>query len=165
MRQLCRQHDHSRRQSLRQHVQCHQRQASGAASYDRHGANRWKWDRTVQKCQATLFSLHEQKWDIFFISHDFQNDIKTFKLNHLAYIEERGLTPLQDIHESMGGWPVVKGDAWEEKLWTWQQSVKEFRKRGYSTDYIFDFSVGTDLKNSTRRIIDVSWSDSESLIR
>lgn len=73
-----------------------------------------------------------------------------------ALIEERGLSPLLDIHESMGGWPVVKGDSWDEKSWTWQQSVKNFRKRGYSTDYILDFSVGTDLKNSTRRIVDVS---------
>lgn len=71
-------------------------------------------------------------------------------------IEERGLKPLEDIHNSMGGWPVIKGDSWEEKSWTWQKSVKEFRDRGYSTDYIFDFSVGSDLKNSTRRIIDVS---------
>lgn len=72
-----------------------------------------------------------------------------------ALIEERGLKPLEDIHESMGGWPVVKGDSWDENSWSWQQSVKNFRKRGYSTDYILDFSVGTDLKNSTRRIIDV----------
>lgn len=107
-----------------------------------------------------LYIACMNKSEIFFLSlTTSQNDIKNFQIKsstHLAYIEERGLTPLQDIHESMGGWPVVKGDAWEEKLWTWQQSVKEFRKRGYSTDYIFDFSVGTDLKNSTRRIIDVS---------
>lgn len=73
-------------------------------------------------------------------------------------IEERGLEPMLNIQESMGGWPVIKGDSWDEKSWSWQQSVREFRKRGYSTDYIFDFSVGTDLKNSTRRIIDVSLS-------
>lgn len=73
----------------------------------------------------------------------------------LALIEDRGLTPLLDIQEKMGGWPVVKGDEWNEKAWTWQQSVKNFRKHGYSTDYILDFSVGTDLKNSTKRIIDV----------
>lgn len=74
----------------------------------------------------------------------------------LALIEERGLKPLVDIQDEMGGWPVVKGDDWDESKWTWQQSVKDFRKRGYSTDYIFDFSVGTDLKNSSRRIIDVN---------
>jgi neprilysin len=77
-------------------------------------------------------------------------------LSHFAaLIEERGLKPLVDIHEQMGGWPVVKGDDWDDKSWSWQQSVKNFRKHGYSTDYILDFSVGTDLKNSTRRIIDV----------
>lgn len=73
-----------------------------------------------------------------------------------ALIEERGLKPLLDIHESLGGWPLIKGDAWDEKSWSWQKSVKDFRKLGYSTDYILDFSVGTDLKNSTRRIVDVS---------
>jgi hypothetical protein len=73
-----------------------------------------------------------------------------------ALIEERGLKPLTDIHEKLGGWPVVEGDKWDESSWTWQKSVRDFRKYGYSTDYIFDFSVGTDLKNSTRRIIDVS---------
>lgn len=73
-----------------------------------------------------------------------------------ALIEERGLKPLLDIHEKLGGWPVIKGDAWDEKSWSWQKSVKDFRKLGYSTDYILDFSVGTDLKNSTRRIVDVS---------
>lgn len=59
------------------------------------------------------------------------------------------------ILESLGGWPVLKGDAWDEKSWSWIKSVKDFRKKGYSTDYILDFSVGSDLKNSTRRIIDV----------
>ena len=28
-----------------------------------------------------------------------------------------------------------------------------FRKNGYSTDYLFDFSIATDLKNSTWRTI------------
>lgn len=33
--------------------------------------------------------------------------------------------------------------------------MKKFRKLGYSMDYILDFSVGIDLKNSTQRTIDV----------
>lgn len=73
-----------------------------------------------------------------------------------ALIEQRGVEPLLKIHEELGGWPVVKGDAWDESAWNWVKSVQDFRQRGFSTDYIFDFSVGTDLKNSTRRIIDVS---------
>lgn len=74
-----------------------------------------------------------------------------------SLIEERGLKPLTDIVASLGGWPVVSGDQWDdESAWTWIQAVKDFRKMGYSMDYIFDFSVGIDLKNSTARTIDVS---------
>ncbi|XP_055637521.1 neprilysin-2 isoform X1 [Toxorhynchites rutilus septentrionalis] len=70
-------------------------------------------------------------------------------------IEEKGIKPLLDILESLGGWPVLKGDQWDQdSSWTWVKSVGDFRQQGYSTDYFFDFSVGTDLKNSTRRIID-----------
>lgn len=72
-------------------------------------------------------------------------------------IEERGLQPLNDITDKLGGWPVVKGDQWDPtNEWTWTWAVKEFRKVGYSMDYIFDFSIGIDLKKSTSRIIDVS---------
>ena len=51
---------------------------------------------------------------------------------------------------------MVKGDEWDEKNWSWVEAVKKFRKVGYSMDYIFDFSIGIDLKNSTKRTIDVS---------
>lgn len=74
----------------------------------------------------------------------------------LALIEERGLKPLHNITERLGGWPVVKGDSWDESSWSWVEAVKKFRKEGYSMDYILDFSVGIDLKNSTQRTIDVS---------
>lgn len=72
-----------------------------------------------------------------------------------ALIEERGLDPLYKVTEKLGGWPVVKGDSWDEDNWTWVEAVKKFRKLGYSMDYILDFSVGIDLKNSTQRTIDV----------
>lgn len=80
----------------------------------------------------------------------------TFLNFFAARIEEKGIQPLLDILESLGGWPVLKGDQWDQdSSWTWVKSVGDFRQQGYSTDYFFDFSVGTDLKNSTRRIIDV----------
>lgn len=75
-----------------------------------------------------------------------------------GYIDERGLMPLIDMHKKIGGWPVVLGDEWDKKdLWNWKCATKELHKLGYSTDYLIDFSVDTDLKNSSRRNIDVSW--------
>lgn len=74
-----------------------------------------------------------------------------------SLIEERGLQPVINITDKLGGWPVIVGDRWDEQSsWTWIQAVKDFRKVGYSMDYIFDFSIGSDMKHSLRRTIDVS---------
>ena len=48
------------------------------------------------------------------------------------------------------------GDSWDESQFVWYEMIYKFRKVGYSIDYFVDFSVTTDLKNSTSRIIDVS---------
>lgn len=112
------------------------------------------------KLQEQLRSLISDKVD--------PNDSEPFNMAKRLYkacmnktvIEERGLRPLFDITDKLGGWPVVKGDEWDSKSeWSWTWAVKEFRKVGYSMDYIFDFSIGIDLKKSTSRIIDVSFID------
>lgn len=72
-------------------------------------------------------------------------------------IEQRGLKPMLDIADRLGGWPVLKGDEWDSKSeWTWVKAVHDFRREGFSMDYIWDFSIGVDLKNSLTRTIDVS---------
>lgn len=115
------------------------------------------------KLQEQLRSLISDKID--------PNDSKPFNLAKNLYqacmnktsIESRGLKPLVDISSKLGGWPVVVGNGWDsDEQWTWQWAVKEFRKVGYSMDYIFDFSVGIDLKKSTARTIDVSNSFTRS---
>lgn len=74
-----------------------------------------------------------------------------------ALIEELGTKPIADIAKKLGGWPVIEGGSWNaDDSWTWQETVKKFRRVGFSMDYIIDFSVSVDLKNSTKRIIDVS---------
>lgn len=74
----------------------------------------------------------------------------------LALIESLGATPIAKIAKSLGGWPLIEGDSWNaDDNWTWQEQVKKFRKAGFSMDYIIDFSIGVDLQNSTKRIIDV----------
>lgn len=80
-----------------------------------------------------------------------------FFYSFAALIEQLGGKPIADISESLGGWPVVKGDMWDPKdTWTWQETIKKFRRLGLSMDYIVDFSISVDLKNSTTRVIDVS---------
>ena len=69
--------------------------------------------------------------------------------------EERGLQPLQDILKEFGGWPVVVGDSWDESRFEWTEVIYKFRRVGYSIDYFVDFSVTTDQKNTTARVIDV----------
>lgn len=109
------------------------------------------------KLQEQLRSLISDKID--------PNDSPPFNMAKRLYkacmnktvIEERGLKPLHTITDKLGGWPVVKGDQWDlDSEWSWTWAVKEFRKVGYSMDYIFDFSIGIDLKKSVSRIIDVS---------
>lgn len=58
--------------------------------------------------------------------------------------------------KSLGGWPVLEGEKWNEAAFTWKESVYKFRTAGYSVDYFIDFSISTDLKNTLMRAIDVS---------
>lgn len=71
-------------------------------------------------------------------------------------IEKQGLGPIKEMLKSLGGWPVLEGDKWNEGEFTWKDSVYKFRTAGYSVDYFIDFSISTDLKNTTTRAIDVS---------
>jgi hypothetical protein len=73
-----------------------------------------------------------------------------------ALIESLGLVPMHDILKKLGGWPVLEGSSWDPSTFNWKESVYRFREYGYSVDYFMDFSVTTDVKNSTYRVIDVS---------
>ncbi|XP_038216679.1 neprilysin-2 [Zerene cesonia] len=70
-------------------------------------------------------------------------------------IEARGIQPLLDMLRRLGGWPVLDGDNWDERSFSWEDSVYKFRHAGYSVDYFLDFSISVDVKNSTNRIIDL----------
>lgn len=70
-------------------------------------------------------------------------------------IEEIGLDPLKETLKKMGGWPVLEGSNWREETFSWIETVYMFRKNGYSTDYLIDFSIVTDSKNSSWRVIDI----------
>lgn len=93
-----------------------------------------------------------------------RNESKPFRLAkylnaaclNQSIIKERGIKPLADILEAFGGWPVVKGDLWSDENFDWVEIVKKFRRMGLETSVFFTLSVVTDLKNSTKRVLDVS---------
>lgn len=79
-------------------------------------------------------------------------------------IEEDGLKTIKAIMKQFGGWPLLE-KAWNEDSFDWVKTIYNYRKVGYSVDYYVDFSVSIDLKNSTKRIIDVSISTQSSIFK
>ncbi|CAG7834623.1 unnamed protein product [Allacma fusca] len=75
-----------------------------------------------------------------------------------SLLAKKGLDPIKEKLKKLGGWPVLEGSQWDPSGFTWKDSVYRFRKHGYSVDYFIDFSVTTDVKNSTYRVIDVARS-------
>ncbi|XP_034115605.1 neprilysin-2-like [Drosophila albomicans] len=73
-------------------------------------------------------------------------------------IESLGSMPITTIANSMGGWPLIVGNKWDEDNWTWQDQIKKFHRGGFRMDYIIAFSASVDLQNTTKRMmtLDVS---------
>ena len=63
------------------------------------------------------------------------------------------MQPLLDVHESLGGWPVVKENMWKENSWTLQSFLKKSNQRGFTDDLLFSISIGSDPKQKTKNVI------------
>ncbi|XP_043651287.1 neprilysin-2 isoform X1 [Drosophila teissieri] len=110
--------------------------------------------------------LQEQLKDIITAERP-KTEPKHFRLPNLLYracmnktlIETLGPEPIARMAKKLGGWPLITGESWNaDDSWTWQEQVKKFRTAGFSMDYIIDFSIGVDLQNSTKRLIDLDQS-------
>lgn len=97
-----------------------------------------------------------------------EGEPKTFHLAKNLYkscmekeaIENIGLDPIKQILKKLGGWPVLEGDSWKNfsangQPYIWYEQVYKLRTMGYSNDFLVDFSVTTDLKNSSWRVLDL----------
>lgn len=80
------------------------------------------------------------------------------KLLLLAVIEEQGLTPLFSVLKELKGWPVLEGDKWKDYEFNWMTSISKLRELGYYIDCFIEFSMDVDVKNTTRRVIHVSYN-------
>ena len=70
-------------------------------------------------------------------------------------IEQRGLEPVRAILKKLGGWPLLEGANWKDEGFKWYELVYKFREMGFSVDYFYDFSVVSNLKNSTWMTMDL----------
>ncbi|XP_043467631.1 neprilysin-4-like [Leptopilina heterotoma] len=80
-------------------------------------------------------------------------------------IDEKGLEPLTNILEEIGGWPMAMNkSAWENKKITWQDVAQYYAEiiGGYS---LFDISIQPDLDNSTRQIIVIDEPEDSLIIK
>lgn len=70
-----------------------------------------------------------------------------------------GIKPMVEYLEKYGGWPVTKGNKWNDKNWNWLKAKREIFNDGLLDDLILEFSIGPDNKNTSKRAISVSKTD------
>lgn len=66
-------------------------------------------------------------------------------------LRERGIEPLMQLLRSLGGWPVLEGDAWNKSGFDWLQLASKLRL--YNNDIFLMQWVGPDIKNSNENVI------------
>lgn len=68
-------------------------------------------------------------------------------------MKSRGLNPIKEMIEDMGGWPVVKGKSWNSSI-TWQHVVEKAVEKGFWVGFPFDFAaVPNVLQNASEKIL------------
>ena len=72
-----------------------------------------------------------------------------------ALIDQNGLTPLLDRLKSLGGWPVLDGDKWQDTKFDWIQAIYIRRNLGYSVNSFIVLSVDADVKNNSKYVLGV----------
>lgn len=70
-------------------------------------------------------------------------------------LNEKGITPMVEILDRYGGWPVVQGNDWKSDNWNWYEMMKRISRDGLE-DLILGYYISADLKNTNRRILSVS---------
>ena len=70
-------------------------------------------------------------------------------------IEEKSLVHFETMLEDIGGWPVLMGDAWKGDDFKWHELSIKASDHGFSSDRMISISIGTDSKDSTKRILEI----------
>jgi len=68
-------------------------------------------------------------------------------------IERVGLETFKEILKSLGGWPVLEADKWNESMFTWMESMYKIRE----SKSFMKISITTDMYNNTNQYLVVSF--------
>ncbi|KAK0081181.1 hypothetical protein PV325_012626 [Microctonus aethiopoides] len=91
------------------------------------------------------------------------NELKPFKFIKEFYtrcsdqetIDKEGLEPLLQLFKRLGGWPVIEGDQWNDKTWTWNDFTNQCRENGITESLFVDLSLEPSPIDSKQQIINV----------
>ncbi len=75
----------------------------------------------------------------------------------IAAIESHGVKPLSEAINTLGGWPVVMDNLWDNSSFDWIEVTASMRKMGFLTDMFAQFKVLTDSRNNTKNILYVRY--------
>lgn len=71
--------------------------------------------------------------------------------------DAHGANPLLEILDKLGGWPVTKGDKWNEDHWDWLDAHKKMFAHGLNSDILMEFSIAPHYSDTSKRVIYVSF--------
>lgn len=109
--------------------------------------------------------LEKQINETFYSDND-DDDVESLKLGRKLYkacmnvdaIKSRSMEPLMTIIDELGGWPVVKGDSWDDSLMSWLSVIGAATKKGLLINFPFTFlTMPNTLQNSSQLSLQVCW--------
>lgn len=71
-------------------------------------------------------------------------------------IKELGMKQFDEILSKIGGSPMADGVQWNDRAFDWIESIRQIRKIGLPTDYLFDVTIEANIGNSWVRSFVVS---------
>uniref|UniRef100_A0A182W0E2 Neprilysin, neutral endopeptidase 1 n=1 Tax=Anopheles minimus TaxID=112268 RepID=A0A182W0E2_9DIPT len=115
------------------------------------------WNRSRRAVQNKLIIRSAQVKRVrkreLLINNDAEMKARHLFVSCMNYelIKQRGLEPLHTLLRSLGGWPVLEPDTWDEASFDWLNLTAALRR--YNNDVLIVEWVGPDIKNSDENIV------------
>ncbi|XP_060860193.1 neprilysin-2-like [Metopolophium dirhodum] len=97
------------------------------------------------------------------------DELRPFKMMKLLFkscmdlekIEKIGLRPMKEMLKSLGGWPLLEAENWNESNFNWMDSLNGFKEIGRNMDFLIKLKITPDLKNHTKAAINLEQASFE----